>query len=549
MKIVQTELVKLKSVSFNNHQIYHNTVTTWKLCLTPNGLRINTNILNISDLYQILLNGIRQLEINNKASTSITGLSDSNITNTLLWKPKQQFHTIASQINEKELQLLVHSYYQPCFLPYQIVDQQSFLQQYNNPQSPQELLLVNSIHAWIYKHASIYHYGLSSNPAAAGEIYFLEAKQFLRRCFTKSNHITIHALLNLYMYQLSCERTTLAYLYIGLAIRMAQNLGFHKKHHMPIDLKQREINKRLWWSVYWLDLCAALESNRPTIVDDKDCDMEYPTRLEDEDEETGYHIAFSVQSIKLMKIRKVITKHLPSEQKSGFCLLDALSNLESSLAQWLQDLPFCFSFSENNATMRVASFCDEARLILNIQYHTTWIMLHKLFLREQEAAASPVTLLSLDVCTRSANLITQLLQIYAKQLHWCHFYYCLDSVVESVYIHQKSVMCNYMDTTTIQTAFKNLTITISILYKSPLIYMQKVRNIIDQVKEFLNQQGQQIIPQKPLEKEQQEEICQSTTIVTTGAIILRNPNINLIDFIQPTFSNDELNQILSIYND
>lgn len=547
MKIMQTELIKLTSVSSDNHQIYHNTVANWKLCLTHNGLRINTNISNTHDLYQILLNGIRQLEISNKTSSSIAGPHDNNITDTLSWKSKQQCHTVESQINAQELQLLVHSCYQPCFLPYQIVDQQEFLQQYNNPQSPQELLLVNSIHAWISKHTSIYHHDLSSNPATVGQIYFLDAKQLLRKCFTRSNPTTIHALLNMYMYQLSCEQTTLAYLYIGLAIRMAQNLGFHKKDHMPIYLKQREINKRLWWSVYWLDLCAALESNRPTMVDDKDCDMEYPTQLEDEDEETGYRIAFSVQSIELMKIRKVITKHLPSEQKSGFCLLDALSHLESSLTKWLQDLPFYFSFSANNTTTKGTSFCNEARLILNIQYHTTWIMLHKLFLKEQETAASPVALLSLDVCTRSANLVTKLLQIYAEQLNWCHFYYCLDGVIESVYIHQKSVICNNTDTTATQTAFKNLATTISILYRSPLIYMQKVRGIIDQIKEFLDQQGQEMPLEAP-EKEQ-EEICRSTTTVTTEAILLRNPNINLMDFIQPTFSNDELNQILSIYND
>ncbi|KAL7325993.1 hypothetical protein PS15p_208393 [Mucor circinelloides] len=557
MKMVESELSSLLSFS-SQHQINHTTkvTATWKLSLTPSGIRINTNITNINDLYHILLQGIARLEINNKAwinvPSFVTSHSHAEAFSVVSKHPCLKTETPTTTQN---LQPLVLSCYQPCFLPYQIVDQRAFLQKYHNPQSPQELLLVNSIHAWVAKHASIYHpTTLYNEPAVdiAGESYFLEAKQLLRRCFTISNATTIHALLNLYMYQLSCERTTLAYLYIGLAIRMAEDLGLHNKRgggHTTIDLKQQEINKRLWWSVYWLDLCAALESNRPTMVDDKDCDIEYPARLEDEDQETGYRIAFSVASIKLMKIRKAIAKHLPSERKSGSCLLDAVAHLESRLTQWLQELPHDLSFSTAVAAATAAkkrTFRDEACLILNIQYHTTWIMLHKLFLNEQEIAESPVALLSLDVCIRSARLITQLLQIYAKQPHWCHFYYCLDGVVESVYIHQKSASCVAIATDAVvkQTALDHLATTMQILLESPLNYMQRVKDVIDQVGHFLEQQDQKTPLQ--LQPQPQQDICQTWT---TERILLRHPNVNIRDFIQPTFSNEELNQILSIYND
>ncbi|GAN08545.1 conserved hypothetical protein [Mucor ambiguus] len=555
MKTTQSELSRMLSFS-NLCQSNHNSAatTTWTLSLTPSGIRINTNITNIHELYQILLQGITRLEINNRAWVNVPSIVNSGHSNVDAMSVVSGYPCLIKQeAPTDDLQLLVHSCYQSCFLPYQIVAHHEFLQKYHDPQSPQELLLVNSIHAWVAKHTSIYHGTLSSVATidVAGEGHFLEAKQLLRRCFTISNATTIHALLNLYMYQLSCERTTLAYLYIGLAIRMAEDLGLHKKDHTSLDLKQRETNKRLWWSVYWLDLCAALESNRPTTVDDKDCDIEYPTRLEDEDAETGYRIAFSVASIQLMKIRKIINKHLPSERKSGSCLLDAVAHLESRLKQWLQELPSYFSFA--TANKRGTAFCDEACLILNIQYHTTWIMLHKLFLKEQDIADSPVTLLSLDVCIRSANLITQLLQMYTKQPHWCHFYYCLDGVAESVYIHQKSVSCNTTDALAKQTALDHLATTIQILYESPLNYMQKVKGIIRQVRYLLGeQQGQEITLQPHSQPPPPPDICQTLTTETTVAterILLRQPNVNIMDFMQPTFSNEELNQMLSIYND
>jgi hypothetical protein len=303
------------------------------------------------------------------------------------------------------------------------------------------------------------------------------------------------------MYQLSSERSSLAYLYIGLAIRMAQDLKFHKKEHMPADPKQRETNKRLWWSAYWLDLCAALESNRPTMVDDKDCDLEYPTKLDSEDDETGYRISFSVHSIKLMKIRKDITKHLPSEQ-SGQSLLSAISRLETALTGWLNELPHDLRFEPEDTFQKTGSFRDEACLVLNIQYQTTWIMLHKFFLPKQDQTATPVALLSLNICTKSANFITKMLDIYAKNLPWCHYLYALDGVIASITIHQVNAFSQEKKVALL--AQRSLIITANILRDSPLIYMEKVNEIIDSIEEFLkkNQFPTDINSLPPIDEEQ-----------------------------------------------
>lgn len=517
--------------SIEKSQNNDNQSVTWKLSLSPSGLRIDTNIATVADLYRILLNGISQLNINQEPTTSSlfdtdpirsarhkvpgnngVGLLHKDQSSERLWEvndreaqsirqkdslPHQQRQQQQQQqasieddttIPDHVLTNLMHTCYQSCFLSYQIVDQEDFLRKYQNP-SGQEALLKNSINAWISKHGCIYHNACNGekDPTTVGEVYFKKARELLKKCFDVSSPITIQALLNLYMYQLSRERSNLAYLYIGLAIRMAQDLKLHKKEHMSEDLYLRETNKRLWWSAYWLDLCAALESNRPTMVDDKDCDLDYPTKLDTEDEETGYRINFSVYSIKLMKIRKNITKHLPSEQ-SGQSLLSAISRLETALTNWHHGLPFDFRFDldqDNDAKfVNTGTFRDESRLILNIQYQTTWIMLHKLFLPKKEQEATPVSLLSLNICTKSANCITQMLEIYSKQLHWCHFFYVLDGVIASVSIHQINAFFQG-DKEVAYTAQRNLLSTAYLLRKSPLVYMEKVNDIIDNIEDFL----------------------------------------------------------------
>jgi hypothetical protein len=219
------------------------------------------------------------------------------------------------------------------------------------------------------------------------------------------------------------------------------------------------------------------------MVDDANCDLDYPTKLDCEDDETGFRIGFAVYSIKLMKVRKDITKHLPSEQ-SGQSLLSAISRLENALTHWLQDLPLDLRLdSDADPFTPTASFRDEACLILNIQYQTTWIMLHKFFLPKKDQTSTPVALLSLNICTKSANLITKMLDLYRQHLPWCQFFYALDGVIASVTIHQVNAMSTEPEVAHL--AQRNLIVTADILRQSPLIYMEKVNEIVESVEGFL----------------------------------------------------------------
>ncbi|KAI9478590.1 MAG: fungal-specific transcription factor domain-containing protein, partial [Benjaminiella poitrasii] len=501
MRDMQNELIRLKNnlssavVACNNqsdHQEQRSKVA-WKLAWTPTGLRIDTTISNAADLYRALLNCISQLRINHHEL--ITGNLLNSQPSTKRRKKnnylvEHQFSFLRTQTHQNDSPLFDYlEHYHTCFLSYQIVDKEDFRRKYNNAglESGSEALLIHSVNAWMTKHVSIYHSANSSkcsNPMTAGESDFKQARHLLKRHFDFSRPSTIHALLNLYMYQLNCEQSSLAYLYIGLAIRMAQDLKLHKKKTLPADPKEQEMQKRLWWSAYWLDLWAALESNRPTMVDDKDCDLDYPARLDYEDEATGDRIRFCVQSIELLKIRKDLAKDMPSSsiQSGGEVLLTTLSRLERLLTLWLDGLPIEFRYHEG--MIKTGTFQDEARFILNIQYHATWIMLHKFFLSTHQQRETPVSVLSLDICTRSANLITEMLSLYAKQQHWCHFFYVLDGVLASVSIHELNALSSEEVAVDAQ---RQLIETANILRRSPLTYMERVNAIIQRIDDFFNE--------------------------------------------------------------
>jgi hypothetical protein len=103
---------------------------------------------------------------------------------------------------------------------------------------------------------------------------------------------------------------------------------------------------------------------------------------------------------------------------------------------------------------------------------------------KQDQTATPVALLSLNICTKSANAITHMLSMYAQYgLHWCFFFYAMDGIVASVTIHQANALSSEKDVS--QSAQRNLVLTATLLKQSPLMYTGKVGNIIESIEGFM----------------------------------------------------------------
>src|ERR1044072_8680152 len=78
-----------------------------------------------------------------------------------------------------------------------------------------------------------------------------------------------------------------AWMFSGMAVRMAQELGLHKvdevsseskssKSNIDGDLIQREIKRRTFWTCFLLDRFSACALGRPTLIDEDDCDVRLP---------------------------------------------------------------------------------------------------------------------------------------------------------------------------------------------------------------------------------------------------------------------------------
>jgi hypothetical protein len=119
-------------------------------------------------------------------------------------------------------------------------------------------LLLNAI----YSFAALFsdRLDIRTNPedyTTAGEIYFDRAKALLDNDYDKARVSTIQALVVLSLREYGVGKVTRAWLWSGMAARMAQDLGMHRNnekwHPIKLTREQREEQKRVFWACFVLD--------------------------------------------------------------------------------------------------------------------------------------------------------------------------------------------------------------------------------------------------------------------------------------------------------
>jgi len=124
---------------------------------------------------------------------------------------------------------------------------------------------------------------------AAGEDYFNSAKSLLDSSYTSSRPTTCQALLLMGYREVGIGAMALAWTLIGMAIRMAQDLGMHRNADAwsrpalgrPIfsdsELQER---RRIWFGCVVMDQYVSVYIGRPLMICQKDFDTEFPQLTE-----------------------------------------------------------------------------------------------------------------------------------------------------------------------------------------------------------------------------------------------------------------------------
>ncbi|CAO3623465.1 unnamed protein product [Cunninghamella blakesleeana] len=255
---------QLTSSSSSKDSSDNNNKHKWTLSLTPNGLRIDTNIVSLPNLYDILLSGVSQLDLDadvsesnsnvsspslalspNVSSSTNSSSSSSNLSTrkqiqhqrktsltnktiltrkTPLWrsrisnfplynawssKPEDMNTSSSSSKSSPHLPITTDpsicqkmiDIYEECFICVPDIGCEGDTVYDRYLADKLDPFLMNAIFAWSARHGAIYH-GLfpGYDPAHVGEYYCHVAKELLKDRFMVPSIDTLHGLLLLYIY-------------------------------------------------------------------------------------------------------------------------------------------------------------------------------------------------------------------------------------------------------------------------------------------------------------------------------------------------------------
>ncbi|KAI9010500.1 fungal-specific transcription factor domain-containing protein [Phycomyces nitens] len=269
----------------------------------------------------------------------------------------------------------------------------------------------------------------------AGDVFFERARCLLDDYYDMPKISTIQALLLLAAHQHGAMKPARAWLYSGMAFRMAQDLGLHRNcDHWDIPAEERERRKRVFWCCYILDRILSASYGRSATFEERDCDVPLPN-IDDDDEYEHEHefnpdsenvqppirimVAFT-NLISLCHIMGDVLKNIYYAKSLVHTSINhvehILTSLNQELTKWHDNLPFSIRFDPSNPhTPATPEFLSPIVGQLHMMYYTTVILLHRPFIPGQKQAANIVSLPSNEICLSAANSILSIVNIMLEK--------------------------------------------------------------------------------------------------------------------------------------
>lgn len=276
----------------------------------------------------------------------------------------------------------------------------------------------------------------------AGDDYFNNAKKILDENYATSRPSTCQALLLMGYREIGIGAMAGAWTFIGMAIRMAHDLGMHRSADKwaRADLGgklfgERELNerKRIWYTCVIMDKYVSTYIGRPLMIFDQDFDT---LMLDEKDPEEWKPCEYRLSSLD-----GKMTSPIPGRIISCFNASATLSSilgkivqdiyavrpqvsrhavlqkLEALLDRWYIELPEYLRFDHSVASSRQKAVVPHV-LTLHMQYWCAVLLLHRAFIgspkqrgpeerEDQETRTSANK--SYELCAGAANHITTII--------------------------------------------------------------------------------------------------------------------------------------------
>lgn len=180
--------------------------------------------------------------------------------------------------------------------------------------------------------------------------YFVAARKLIDITDARDLH-AIQTIVMLVLFLQCSARLSTCYSYIGVALRSALREGLHRKvEQHPFNPIEIETRKRLFWTIYKMDIYINTMLGLPRSISPEDIDQDLPLELDDENiTETGYlpqhpgklsSSGVANNHTHLIQVLHNIVKNLyPINTDLKVISHEKVSEMELELREWLSNLP------------------------------------------------------------------------------------------------------------------------------------------------------------------------------------------------------------------
>ncbi|RAK72678.1 uncharacterized protein BO72DRAFT_531657 [Aspergillus fijiensis CBS 313.89] len=237
--------------------------------------------------------------------------------------------------------------------------------------------------------------------------------------------ISLQTLCFIAIYFQSSGQLEQCYSYTGLALRSAVALGFHRPEIDPHDLVARETQKRVFWTIWRLDIYSSSFLDIPPLLSINDVCQSYAQPIMEDyaagesDTNPGkdpttvitginMHIALTAMLPAIMRHRKVLQSLTAGSitNVEGLIRKSGMRSIENKLKEWFQNLP-----NELRPGFQGSVQIERIRQLLRIAYAYVQMALYEPLLeltpRNAESYIDPSTLSYLKLYfTVTRNLVS-----------------------------------------------------------------------------------------------------------------------------------------------
>ncbi|EMT67326.1 Putative transcriptional regulatory protein C3C7.04 [Fusarium odoratissimum] len=209
-----------------------------------------------------------------------------------------------------------------------------------------------------------------------GRLFFEQAKVLVPDIIELPGLRSIQVCLILGVYLMPQNAVGSSYVYTGMALRKALAFDLHQDlDDQAMDAREREVRRRLWWSIYSLERCSTIKLNRPRSVAPEIITVPLPTVMPEFDDSQKFNnVLLQIAFARLISILDRVADW-ESTVTSDSGRADT-SSLENQLREWKDSLPGDFDLE----TIPPQDSRYRAVFHIWLNYYYAWIVMGKMSL-------------------------------------------------------------------------------------------------------------------------------------------------------------------------